>query len=244
MEVIPPLRPASAGHMLNGDEPLGIWERGNSMVYHYTAIGDSLTTGFGAMPGNGFVPVYRRMSEVALRSFVAHTNLGINGLTTAELEERVRHNPLFRQALREADIITVSIGGNDLIRAAKAAAGHSVSSADAFEQAFKEARKHFDRMMDRIYQIKGGEGRPYLIRIVGLYNPYPQLTAASAWVRRVNRQLAQYNSRVCGFADIYDAFSGRERELLSIDHLHPNGKGYRVIAERLQELGYGRLGKY
>lgn len=80
------------------------------MVYNYTAIGDSLTTGFGAMPGNGFVPVYRRMSEISLRTFVAYTNLGINGLTTAELEKLVSYNPQFRQSLREADLITISIG--------------------------------------------------------------------------------------------------------------------------------------
>lgn len=60
------------------------------MSYEYTAIGDSLTTGFGALPGNGFVPVYRRMAEGRLRSNVASTNLGVNGLTTSELEQRLR----------------------------------------------------------------------------------------------------------------------------------------------------------
>jgi lysophospholipase L1-like esterase len=53
------------------------------MSYQYTAIGDSLTTGFGALPGNGFVPAYRRMAEERLRSHVVSTNLGVNGMTTA-----------------------------------------------------------------------------------------------------------------------------------------------------------------
>ncbi|MDT3427324.1 lysophospholipase L1-like esterase [Paenibacillus forsythiae] len=211
------------------------------MVYHYTAIGDSLTTGFGAMPGSGFVPVYRRMSEVSLRSFVAYTNLGINGMTTSELEQRVRYNPQFRQSLREADIITISIGGNDLIHAAKAAAGQSKPPSSIFQTALKDAQRHFAGIMRQIYQAKAGVGKPYIIRIVGLYNPYPQLTDASGWVRQFNRQMAQYNNRVCGFADIYGAFAGHERELLSIDYLHPNGKGYRVIADRLHSLGYGSL---
>ncbi|AKG37027.1 GDSL-type esterase/lipase family protein [Paenibacillus durus] len=211
------------------------------MVYHYTAIGDSLTTGFGAMPGSGFVPVYRRMSEVSLRNFVAYTNLGINGLTTAELEQRVRYNPMFRQSLREADIITISIGGNDLIHAAKAAAGRANPPSSIFQAALKESRQHFAGIMGQIYHAKAGAGKPYIIRIVGLYNPYPQMAEASGWVRQFNRQMAQYNNRVCGFADIYGAFAGHERELLSIDNLHPNGKGYRIIAERLHNLGYGNL---
>ena len=46
------------------------------LVYHYTAVGDSLTFGFGAMPGSGFVPLYRRMAEEKLRQFVPHENLG------------------------------------------------------------------------------------------------------------------------------------------------------------------------
>ncbi|QWU16435.1 Lysophospholipase L1 [Paenibacillus sophorae] len=211
------------------------------MVYNYTAIGDSLTTGFGAMPGSGFVPVYRRMSEVSLRNFVAYTNLGINGMTTAELEQRVRYNSLFRQSLREADIITISIGGNDLIHAAKAVARHSSPPFSIFQTTLKESRQHFAGIMGQIYQAKAGAGKPYIIRIIGLYNPYPQMEEASGWVQQFNRQMAQYNNRVCGFADIYGAFTGHERQLLSIDNLHPNGKGYRIIAERLHKLGYGNL---
>lgn len=210
------------------------------MVYHYAAIGDSLTTGFGAMPGNGFVPVYRRMSEISLRTFVAYTNLGINGLTTAELKKLVKYNPLFRQSLREADIITISIGGNDLIHVAKAG-GQSHLPSSVYQKALKESGRHFAGIMGQIHQVKAGAGKPYIIRIVGLYNPYPTLEEASGWVRQFNRQLAQYCSKECGFADIYETFAGHERELLSIDHLHPNGKGYRVIAERLHSMGYGNL---
>ncbi|WP_235775326.1 MULTISPECIES: GDSL-type esterase/lipase family protein [Paenibacillus] len=211
------------------------------MVYQYTALGDSLTTGFGALPGSGFVPVYRRMSEVALRSFVAYTNLGVNGLTTSELEQRVRYHPLFRQSIREADLITVSIGGNDLIHAAREAGGQSRSSQAVFDRALQESKGHLAAVMSRIYQEKQGASNPWLVRIVGLYNPYPQMAGASDWVQRFNRQLAQYCGRECAFADIYDSFAGHERELLSIDRLHPNGRGYRLIADRLQSLGYSRL---
>lgn len=93
------------------------------LVYHYTAVGDSLTFGFGAMPGGGFVPLYRRMAEEKLRQFVAHENLGVNGLTSDELYDRVVQLPTYRFHLRQAQIITISIGGNDLIRAVKSTGG-------------------------------------------------------------------------------------------------------------------------
>ncbi len=89
------------------------------MSYQYTAIGDSLTTGFGALPGNGFVPVYRRMAEARLRTPIRLTNLGINGLTTDGLEQRLKADYNFRLAVSDADLITISIGGNDLIKAVR-----------------------------------------------------------------------------------------------------------------------------
>lgn len=208
------------------------------MSHQYTAIGDSLTTGFGALPGNGFVPVYRRMAEVRLRDFVAYTNLGVNGLTSEDLDQRVGRNATFRQALREAEIITISIGGNDLIRAARSARSNS----GALRGALQECKRNFSNIMGKIYKLKSDATDPYIIRIVGLYNPYPQISEATDWVQQFNRHASQYSNYVCGFANIYPAFAGNEREFLSLDHLHPNGRGYRSIAEHLNALGYGRLG--
>jgi lysophospholipase L1-like esterase len=211
------------------------------MSYQYTAIGDSLTTGFGALPGNGFVPVYRRMAEGRLRSSVVSTNLGVNGLTTSELEQRLRRNSMIREAIRAADIITLSIGGNDLIRAAKSAVKQPGNLSTELRRSLQECKRNFSAIMGMLMQLKAGTRRPFIIRIVGLYNPYPQVVGATEWVRQFNSYASQYSSRVCGFASVYSEFSGNERGLLSIDHLHPNGRGYRVIAEKLDALGYGGL---
>ncbi|MDQ0194758.1 GDSL-type esterase/lipase family protein [Paenibacillus wynnii] len=211
------------------------------MGYRYTAIGDSLTTGFGALPGNGFVPVYSRMAEASLRSKVVYTNLGVNGLTTVELEQRLRGNSMFRQALQEADLITLSIGGNDLIRAAKSSAGQQGSTLVVLRNALQECKKNFDGIMGTLWQLKRNSRSLYIIRIVGLYNPYPRLDEASDWVMQFNRHASQYNSRSCGFASIYNSFAGNERELLFLDHIHPNKRGHYVIAEKLNNLGYGML---
>ncbi|MBW4084107.1 GDSL-type esterase/lipase family protein [Paenibacillus sp. S150] len=212
------------------------------MSYQYTAIGDSLTTGFGALPGNGFVPVYRRLAEGRLRVPIGAANLGINGLTTAALEQRLSRDAMFRQAIKDAEIITLSIGGNDLIKAAKAASLRPGDLSPALERALSECKRNFGNIMGSLRQLKNGSRQAYIIRIVGLYNPYPQLTEASDWVRQFNGYAAGYSSSVCGFASIYQEFAGNERGLLSLDHVHPSGRGYRVIAGKLDALGYGRLG--
>ncbi|MEK8210762.1 MULTISPECIES: GDSL-type esterase/lipase family protein [unclassified Paenibacillus] len=212
------------------------------MSIQYTAIGDSLTTGFGALPGNGFVPVYRRMAEARLRVPIELSNLGVNGLTTDGLEQRLKADYNYRLAISEAELITMSIGGNDLIKSAKAAAGRPGDLAPVLQKALRECKRNLNDIMGTLSQLKAGMRRPYIIRIVGLYNPYPQLTEATDWVRQFNRYAAGYSSPVCRFASIYNEFAGNERGLLSIDHLHPHGRGYRVIAGKLDALGYGRLG--
>jgi lysophospholipase L1-like esterase len=40
---------------------------------------------------------------------------------------------------------------------------------------------------------------------------------------------------------LYSAFKGREEELLSRDNVHPNQKGYIVMAKTIEGLGYGPL---
>lgn len=212
------------------------------MSYQYTAIGDSLTTGFGALPGNGFVPVYRRMAEGRLRTIVVSTNLGVNGLTTLELRQQLRGNNVTREAIRAADIITLSIGGNDLIQAAKLAYKQQVNLPLELRRSLMECKQNFADIMNTLLHLKMGTRSPFIIRIVGLYNPYPQIVGATEWVRQFNSYASQYNSKVCRFASIYNEFTSNGRGLLSIDHLHPNGRGYRVIADKLDALGYGGLG--
>lgn len=209
------------------------------MVFHYTALGDSLTVGFGALPGNGFVPVYRGLSERYLGAFIAYDNLGINGLTSQGLYDYISRNPSFRQSVTEADIISISIGGNDLIRTARSLGGNI--SAREFNQALDNCEANFAKTIKTIYQLKGKSIRPYIIRVVGLYNPFPQIEAASYYVQQYNRYLESYVNGTFAVANIYASFRGRERMLLSFDHLHPNGHGYSVIAEQLYRLGYGSL---
>ncbi|MBY0206207.1 lysophospholipase [Paenibacillus cucumis Kampfer et al. 2016] len=204
------------------------------MVYRYVAIGDSLTVGTGALLGTGFVPIYRRMAEMNLRTFVSMDNLGVNGLTSAELQQMINGHPRVRQAIREADMITVSIGGNDLIRTFKASGG--IPNAGKMTQVLGETRHHVSQVMRQIRQLKGDQ--KYFVRSIGLYNPYPQSTEAAYWVRQYNSYLNSAGSGNYACAQVYDKFEGRERELLFWDRVHPNARGYRIIAEQLNRTGY------
>ncbi|MFD2881961.1 GDSL-type esterase/lipase family protein [Paenibacillus rhizoplanae] len=165
----------------------------------------------GALPGNGFVPIYRRMAEVRLGTPVVPANLGVNGLTTGGLKQRLRTSNVYRAAVKDAQIITMSIGGNDLIKAARAAGPRPGEFQGLLQQALRDCKRNYSDIMGTLTQLKAGTRSPYIIRLVGLYNPYPQVDEATEWVRQFNRYASGYNSNNVGFASIYHEFAGNER---------------------------------
>ncbi|CAM2900735.1 GDSL-type esterase/lipase family protein [Paenibacillus sediminis] len=206
-------------------------------MYYYNAIGDSLTAGYGALPGNGFVPIYRRLAERHLNRPIVSTNFGINGATSADLLDLVTHSPVVRESIREAHIITISIGGNDLIRLAK----QSLHQQTEFMAALSMCRQNVVRIVRTIQELQYRSASSYIIRFVDLYNPFPQIAEAAFWVQQYNQFLIGLSGNNIAVARIYSAFYGREEALLFMDHVHPNGHGYRVIAENLHHLGYNPL---
>ncbi|MFC6650045.1 GDSL-type esterase/lipase family protein [Paenibacillus rhizoplanae] len=83
--------------------------------YKILALGDSLAKGTGDNSGQGFVK--RTVDALSANGGKAELlgNMGINGLTTAALESKLQEEGV-QYALRQANVILISIGGNDLFR--------------------------------------------------------------------------------------------------------------------------------
>ncbi|MCE3201852.1 GDSL-type esterase/lipase family protein [Paenibacillus sonchi] len=84
-------------------------------VIKIVALGDSLAKGTGDNEGSGFVK--RTIDGLTAKGNKANLvgNLGINGMTTAGLQSRLQQEGV-KYALRQSNVILVSIGGNDLFR--------------------------------------------------------------------------------------------------------------------------------
>lgn len=83
-------------------------------VLHYVALGDSAAQGVGASQvEHGYVPrIGRKLAEATGREVVV-TNLSVSGATSADL---VRDQlPLLRGLPFTPDLVTLDIGGNDVI---------------------------------------------------------------------------------------------------------------------------------
>lgn len=203
---------------------------------NYLAFGDSLTAGYGAPHEHDFASLYRKKAEDILGIPVHLYNAGRNGATTAQLLDTLEKDLCLQQHVREADLITVTAGGNDLIQAA--IPYFYQGDPQLLKTALQIYESNYKQIVGRIVELKEENctaQSPYLIALIGLYNPLPQVPDADYWVQRFNlclRKLEKPNIRV---VQVYEAFIGKDEQVLAEDHIHPNDAGYVILAEQVEQ---------
>ncbi len=205
---------------------------------NYVAIGDSLTVGIGALGQGGFVSEYKRLTELTVQQKIYVQKFARNGLTSDELAHFFQ-SLHFQQAIMNANIITISIGGNDLIQANR----YFIQSRDSsiFNKTLLSLTSNLWHILETIRNLKNVNGVPYLIRVIGIYNPYPELPHSHYWVNTYNRHLNSIVSNYGTFVNIYHLFLHYGKALLAVDRLHPNALGHRLIAQELYKSGFREL---
>lgn len=192
-------------------------------------LGDSLARGAGDERGLG-IPG-RLDAELKRRNVRARRtyNLGINGSRTADLLRQLESENV-QQILRDANVIIVSIGGNDLWGGND---WRNASPGDA-ETKMSDVLTRIERAVERI-RVVSPRARIFFI---GLYNPFvstPEGKLLSPLVNRWNARLLEHFGSDANFTLVQtaDLFSHRDR--LSVDRFHPGGEGYALIARRIAE---------
>ncbi|WP_059170233.1 GDSL-type esterase/lipase family protein [Bacillus sp. FJAT-27445] len=207
----------------------------------YTALGDSLTVGIGTalFPCSSFVWRYKALSEHALNRQIDVNIFAKTGATSREILQFFSW-PKVAVNVASADIITITVGGNDLIDAAEVFL--ATFDTQVLKKALDESTANIGKILEEIHTLKSGVDNSYIIRLVNLYNPFPKIPEADRWIQDFNAHLETISKKPhIGVVDVYHAFSGRQNELLSLDRAHPNPNGYRVMAEVAYQLGYDHL---
>jgi lysophospholipase L1-like esterase len=208
----------------------------HNKVVHLVALGDSLAHGLGDASGRGFVgDVREQYQKQGYR--VIQSNLGIDGLTSSGLLKELQQASV-QDLLRTADVILVSIGGNDLSRAA------GLPRID--EQRIGKAQEQFAANLTAILTDirKWNQTAPVLL--VGLYNPYADVASSAnltnsvveSWVVREMQVASRFPQTAV--VPTFDLFLLHGPQFLYVDHFHPNQAGYQRIADRIWQDLQGR----
>lgn len=205
-----------------------------------TAIGDSLAKGTGDDSGKGIARrTVELLKEQGAESKLVN-NLGINGLTTEGLKHLLDEKGV-QYSLRQADLIVLSIGGNDLFDGAQnLQSGRQLPSEQELEQSVTQASDQFAAAIAKLIEINPQAQLVY----VGLYNPFSDLPmmreigdgAVARWNNIVTNILSDYEKVV--MVPTFDLFAQNSAKYLASDHFHPNGTGYQIIAERILQSAY------
>lgn len=202
------------------------------------ALGDSLTKGTGDETGQGYV---RRVAD-GLRSRYNKpvkllSNLAVNGMTASMLAERLEQDEGFQYAVKGANLIVFSIGGNDLFLSAYAKWNGSDAEVVDFDEIagdMDEALDQFQRAVSMLNRLNPNATVVY----IGLYNPFYSLDGLRGaslklqqWNEGVYNEL--YNHPQMHMVPTFDLFEQRSLDYLSTDHFHPNEAGYERIAARM-----------
>jgi len=228
----------------------------------YTALGDSIGFGLFAPIGDGYVPTYDRLVEADSGAQVNRINLSVPGWTSSDLLRAIRGNLLFRISVATSTIVTVNIGGNDLLGSRSAYKDRRCGGADnqdCLRTGVAVFRGNFNAILAEVRSLRGA--RNTIIRTMDVYNPFVnEDRAQNTWpndqgndfqvfkpyLDAINSQIAATaTARNIPYARVYLAFNGSngdidpsDRGLLAFDGLHPNGRGHRLIANLLRGLGY------
>ena len=100
---------ALIGAMLLGATPVAA--AGASHAERYVALGDSISSGYGLE-----YETEKFTQQVANENHLSLTSLAQNGETSGTLLERLG-DPEVASAVAQADVITITVGGNDLLNA-------------------------------------------------------------------------------------------------------------------------------
>lgn len=226
----------------------------NNQKVQLVAIGDSLTEGVGDETNKGgFVPLLANGIEAKYpMTQIEIENFGVAGNRSPQILKRIKEEEKIQKNLSTATIITLTVGGNDLMRVIQNnILGLSV---ETFKKPGEKYQKNLTALLNeiRLYNATAP------IYVLGIYNPFyvyfPEITEMQEIVNNWNKLTEEVtttepNSHFVPINDliyqgIFDTDDSdaeqavdadtlndlRNNALYEADKFHPNYNGYQLIS--------------
>lgn len=230
----------------------------------YLALGDSLAFGLGATnpAAEGYVGLVAfalQQSDRYAESGLEVVNVSAPGATSADVLEP---DGQLDQALaeiaeraeddtggNEVDIISIDVGGNDLLalQEADSPCVDSTSSESCQDALGRTLSGLQDNLTTILTELRDAAPEAPIF-VIGLYNPYSGTDDTRELIGNIGvQQVNGVTSAVAAdetlgveFVDVFELFEGRGAQWIASDGIHPNDDGYRVLAEALLAAVQGR----
>ncbi|MBD2846950.1 GDSL family lipase [Paenibacillus sp. IB182496] len=205
------------------------------------ALGDSLTKGVGDEAGGGYVDlVIERLEAEVEQPVTLLNNLAVSGQRADELAERLTREEASRLAVSQANVILLTIGGNDLsLLAQGGGSGQSGPQTEPLDPqeaiaGLEQGVTALGRIVAELHALSPEAQIVYL----GLYNPFYGIEQ----LQGVDEVVAQWDGRaralaradeLLTFVPVFDLFEHGGGRYVSNDRFHPNHAGYARMAERV-----------
>lgn len=191
------------------DEPIKI---------HYVALGDSLVTGTTGLSGT--MKTYVHGIYTYLQSEFGNENVtkayfGVDGDDSSGLLNKILSNSTIRDEVKKADLITVSIGGNNIMKAANPSFFEKIDTNIA-EDGVKNFEQEYNNILNTIFELNPD------VKVIAttLYNPYNSAnqprgysgdTALHETARiyiddTINKTVRSYSSSNYSFVEMHNYF--------------------------------------
>lgn len=202
---------------------------------NYIALGDSLAIGMNSYNEIGYsytdyLAEYLKENNKLSYYTKKYAN---SGYRAKDLINQIRLNNKIKKDLRESNLVTVSIGGNDLL--------DNININDINIKNILKQKQAINKVIPNIEKcIK--EIRKYAkqdLIIIGYYNPIPFLFNISgkdldilfAYIDDEYKKIAEkYKSK---YISIYQLFKNNSLVLPNPNNIHPNIEGYKKIFEEI-----------
>ncbi|WP_077618491.1 GDSL-type esterase/lipase family protein [Bacillus sinesaloumensis] len=200
------------------------------------SIGDSLTKGVGdETKQGGYTSLLEKklIQEKDVKS-VTIQNFGVKGHKTTDLLKRLQIEEV-QQGIADADIIIITIGGNDIMKIVKD------NLFDLSLHVFQNEQEKYEVRLEKVLENIRNYNSDAEIVLVGLYNPFGWFIDLSTEINTIvdnwneGSQNILSNFERTKFVMLDDVFSQSSDNLLADDEFHPNAKGYEIMSERIFE---------
>lgn len=204
----------------------------NTEDFNLLVLGDSIGAGIGDQNNLGLGNRYADLAKDEGDPQIIVQNLAVPGAITSDLLGLVEAGSS-KALIESADLIIISIGGNDINRLLRQGAMDVIGEYDLTLRGYSEA------LTSIIKQIRGMNAEVSLV-LIGLYNPYgsevegDQIRLLLDWNYQTQQLIAL--EEAVYYVPVYNQFANHLDTYLFVDQFHPSAEGYAYIAGEIYEM--------